>query len=526
MKQPTFQTEIDALAAPGRDGDCLFHPAPSSFADLARQNRDRLAASPLRILDRSLQSLREPWIVGGPIIMSGHQPEWMHPGVWAKNVAAVTLARRMAGRAVLLVVDSDVPDRLAIQFPDESDGRLRRVTAGAGIHHKGRAFEHLPIVSSAEWRSLFTSISTGADSALPIFTDAFVNTEEVSGSESVDYVSRWLNAVRALDLALGGESPEPWRISDIFSCRSPDKGAAAMAFTAAVVLSAREFAGDYNGALQSYRDRRAIRGNRHPIPDLELENGRVELPFWIVHPDHPRRRLFVEMDHSIVRFFAETEHIGTCKTEPLRSNSWQVLPEVLAPFCIRPRALAQTMFTRLFCCDLFIHGIGGAKYDQITDDIVRRFFKLDPPAYACVSATLRLPLNVHGVTRRDLHAAARRARDLRYNPQRYLDVENTGRELSDLVAARQSAIEESIRLRSVSKDNRPARRNAFEKIRQANLAMLQSRPDLEKTALQAGRSLIQQFEHDLIADWREWFYALQPLSRLRALSQSINASLK
>ena len=29
--------------------------------------------------------------------------------------------------------------------------------------------------------------------------------------------------------------------------------------------------------------------------------------------------------------------------------------------------------------DLFIHGIGGAKYDELTDEIIRRFFGIEPP---------------------------------------------------------------------------------------------------------------------------------------------------
>ena len=44
-----------------------------------------------------------------------------------------------------------------------------------------------------------------------------------------------------------------------------------------------------------------------------------------------------------------------------------------------PACLTLTLFTRLGFADGFIHGIGGGKYDEVTDDIVRRFFRLDPP---------------------------------------------------------------------------------------------------------------------------------------------------
>ena len=58
---------------------------------------------------------------------------------------------------------------------------------------------------------------------------------------------------------------------------------------------------------------------------------------------------------------------------------------------IRPRALTLTLWARLLVCDFFVHGIGGAKYDRITDGIFRRYYRCEPPPYGCVTATLRLP---------------------------------------------------------------------------------------------------------------------------------------
>ena len=46
---------------------------------------------------------------------------------------------------------------------------------------------------------------------------------------------------------------------------------------------------------------------------------------------------------------------------------------------------------RLVLGDLFLHGIGGAKYDQLTDAMIARFFGLEPPGFMVLSATLLLP---------------------------------------------------------------------------------------------------------------------------------------
>src|SRR5205085_227153 len=87
-------------------------------------------------------------------------------------------------------------------------------------------------------------------------------------------------------------------------------------------------------------------------------------------------------------------------------------------WAIRPRALTLTLYSRLFLCDFFIHGLGGAKYDVITDGLIRRFFGVEPPAYACVTATLRLGLDAPRVNAADRQRAVRQMRDAKYNPQR------------------------------------------------------------------------------------------------------------
>ena len=83
---------------------------------------------------------------------------------------------------------------------------------------------------------------------------------------------------------------------------------------------------------------------------------------------------------------------------------------------VRPRALTLTLFTPIGFADGFIHGIGGGKYDEVTDDIMRRFFQIEPPGYAVVSAMIRLPI-AKSRGRKKLHAAERAIRDLDWNPQ-------------------------------------------------------------------------------------------------------------
>ena len=85
-----------------------------------------------------------------------------------------------------------------------------------------------------------------------------------------------------------------------------------------------------------------------------------------------------------------------------------------------------TLVARLLVADVFVHGIGGAAYDRLTDDIVERLTGCEPPRYAVVSGTLHLPLGqvFPGLADADppgqLAVVHHGLRDLRYHPERHL----------------------------------------------------------------------------------------------------------
>ena len=108
---------------------------------------------------------------------------------------------------------------------------------------------------------------------------------------------------------------------------------------------------------------------------------------------------------------------------------------------LRTRALATTLFARLLVSDLFLHGIGGAKYDQVTDDIAERFFGLALPEFATASATLRLPIR-HSTTGGDqLRAVRQQLRELNFHPERYLSTSGEKAAAAEVLAAKHRWIE-------------------------------------------------------------------------------------
>ena len=52
-----------------------------------------------------------------PLVVTGHQPELFHPGVWVKNFATAAIARAHGGLGLNLIVDNDLPKSASIRVP-------------------------------------------------------------------------------------------------------------------------------------------------------------------------------------------------------------------------------------------------------------------------------------------------------------------------------------------------------------------------------------------------------------------------
>src|SRR5262249_31945028 len=146
----------------------------------------------------------------------------------------------------------------------------------------------------------------------------------------------------------------------------------------------------YNACLRDYRRVYGLRSRSHPVPDLAALGDWLEVPLWAWRPDQPHRgRLLAR-----VRADAGDLRVGDepWPTVPLPAMgnpmpavaAWQGLER--QGFKVRSRALVNTLYARLFLGDLFVHGIGGAKYDELTDEIIRRFYSFEPPGYLVFSA--------------------------------------------------------------------------------------------------------------------------------------------
>jgi hypothetical protein len=184
---------------------------------------------------------------------------------------------------------------------------------------------------------------------------------------------------------------------------------------------------------------------------------------------------------------------------------------------IRSRALITTLWARLALGDLFIHGIGGAKYDQVTNALVARFFGLQPPEFLVVTATVHLPVRRRRTTVDDLRAIDRELRELTWHPELYIDSANADPALGDtnlreLVAAKRRWIE--------TKQTRENARRRFREFRRINRA-IQPWVASQRADLRLEREeTVNALRAEEILSSREYAFCLFPEETLRGFMEA------
>lgn len=415
-----------------------------------------------------------------PVIMTGHQAEWWHPGIVAKFFAADSAARALGAAAAWLVVDQDDPPAdTSMRWPArDAEGRL--------------------VVHTADLLD---------DTRSPVASDRSIP----NGSAPFPFVEQGLRRIRSAWEEAAREKTAPRRVAAALKqLISPYTGPAAVVFGSGLSQTALfgriveamtadpAGCGDpYNAAARAHPS-----AGIRPLVADEVQD-RYELPLWHLPADGgPRRRVYAETVAAI----------------PIHE--------------LAPRALLLTGLLRLAACDLFIHGTGGGGgggdaahegYDRVTEDWFAGWARAVPAAAAVlhrplapatvVTATMRLPLIGGPSPRSDEVARARwAAHHARHEPSM----------LGDAAAAQEKR-------RLVTAIAAAPRHSQARRARFAELHALLDRFDrahaddldgLDDHARQAARR---------VADWsvaadRTWPFPLYPEPALRSLRARIEAA--
>lgn len=371
-----------------RLGECssLDHSSLEFFGITLGQLRRQGKAELRRLAGGYTQSYRDVTTCqsnDGPIVMSGHQPELFHCGVWFKNFLISQLAASTGATPIHFIVDNDLCRSNSIAVPQVSNGDLMVDQVEFDRGAATIPWENRSLLDWSYCRDFASRVRSKVEclSDEPLVDQLWSHLEKLPTRTNLGLALSQARHLLERDAGL-----QTLEVPLSHLCNTEQFAA----FSLSLLVESPKLVATYNSELQHYRSAHKIRNHAQPLPDLAIKEGWYESPWWCYRDNGNRHPLWVmvrdeelllsngESWQSSIHFREKGSAIAQwiqCQRQGMR---------------IRPRALITTMFARLILSDLFIHGTGGGKYDQITNRIISRLFGIQPPPMVVASATMKL----------------------------------------------------------------------------------------------------------------------------------------
>lgn len=433
--------------APERDGAVVVDPALDDVRSLLRESRAAAQQWDIELCGQSLADWRRSGRAdllaaaqaytasyrecpatdpAAPIVMAGHQPEIFHPGVWFKNFALSAIGRRASATAINLVVDNDQNRSSGIRVPSRIDGRVTWQNIPLDTAPGGIPFEQQRITDRGVFDSFAERVRVAVAGIVPNPMVDRLWPHAIAAADRCGNMACTLAQARhSLEAELGLQTLE---VPLSVVCR----GRAFAAFALSLLGQLPRLQRCYNDAVADYRRAHHIRSTGHPVPDLAEHDNWLEAPFWLYSDAAPQRRPLWAKQQGDALLLTDRARVQITVDVSLENPA---AADQLLEACrrsdvkLRPRALSTTMFSRLLLSDLFLHGIGGGKYDQLTDRIIELFFGVRAPVFSVLSATLRLPEAPSQSGVEEVRRIRQQLRQVRFGPERVASAEELPAEL-------------------------------------------------------------------------------------------------
>jgi len=446
------------------------------------------------------------------IIQTGHSPAIVHPGVLIKHSLVNRIAKKVNGIGINMVVDNDAGNDNCLNIPDinDLDSSVEKMEYHPGL--RNLAFEEIRYADSTQLPAFKENIlkSLHHPDMLKTFED-FMNVVIKLSGETLQFSDLFTFARHAFATRFGIRNLEV--PVSLISETDPF-----LNFFLHITANVKCFVDIYNSKLREYRKLKKISSKANPLPDLMEKGFVIEMPFWIWEEGKQRKSLYASVSNgSRISILCENKMIehfdfGEMNRSTDNLKNLERLKALISKgIKIRPKAIANTMYSRMFFSDLFIHGIGGAKYDLITDEIIREFFGVEPPEYATISATLYLPYKPFDVSDEDINKMKHAVKDMGYNPDRYASrgiMEDAG--MISLINEKKDLISRGA---SDSKE----KHLTFDRIKQLNSLMKDKISPLIKKSENEIADLEKKLSYNSIVTNRNYPFCLYPEAMLREL---------
>ena len=447
-----------SFKVPQKNKQIFLSPSEDKISSLLEENKKIFSRYSFKILNQPFKEVREnsrKEVVRGAlrfsrkfdsniekkinpvyqyIIQSGHQPVFFHTGVWIKNIFLNELLKSPLMDKSLglnIILDNDICKDLYFSLPTlSSTGNLtlEKVNFLSSNLTSNLPFEENPYPSE----KLITKFTRDIICKLKLLESENKNIlnnfnifarclENSSRFCNQNYKRGNLGEFLSLARRLYEQEIKPSYLEIPFSqiCSSDEF----LSFFLEITKNIEFFSKIYNNKLDEYRKLFKIRTQAIPSPNLLIKKNLTEVPFWIWKEGDQRRKIFIlreeEKNYLYNDSYGKIFHI---EKDSLKSLSLLKTFLKEKKLKIRPKALLLTLYNRLFISDIFIHGLGGAKYDLVTDEIIREFFKVEPPHFLVASCTLYLNFKSSpDASDFKISALKNKIRDLEFNPERYVD---------------------------------------------------------------------------------------------------------
>lgn len=451
-----------ALPLEQRLRSITIEPAASTWADLVKRSWN---GRPTKQQAEFRAQLGLP--TDRPVIMSGHQAEFWHPGIFAKYVATGAAARAIGGAPAWVMVDQDTNTPGNVRYPVHDDGGALRARAWDALPRAGALAETNVPLCRVPAEGPADAPAAGPESRPALDAISTALRTHASASSVAEQVTL------ALDDILGQVART---IPTILASR--------LASTALFVELLDRMRRDPLACVRAYNA--AARAHPGAGMKLLLEGEDAELPLWVMPglttDPKPRRR-------ATVRALADA-----------------------APGSLAPRALFMTGLLRYAGCDLFVHGLGGGVYDPITEAWFRSWLGAELAPAAVVTATLTLPLEADVLPPEAIDWAVWRAHHARHDPLALGDRS---------AAARKAALLSRIRAaKKAGEDPAPAFRELHEML---DGLRADHAPALEHLGAEAARVRARRPEAAVLHD-RTWAVPFYPHIDLESFRSIIEAA--
>ncbi len=439
-QQPVLHPEYSQWQCPVWQPE---QPALALLRQAARRSLVQAAERWTAALPGTRQQHTTHWLTGNPdsqpLVLTGHQPVVFHAGLAFKYAVTEQFAAAHSAIGVAILIDTDEGD--AGRFPVPSvpaDGLPEATTpdttpdtapwpALATQHISWTAPDHAGagqssgrllgtgLLASAQQRALVTQqvqqwlISAGCQSSLAGFLQAAESYAALPDSGLTTAVA---NTVVRRQAGIGGRLLE---LPLSLVCGLPE----VVRFLSGLLNRAGQFVQAYNESLQQYRQQQGIRNAANPFPDLRISaaGDGHELPLWLVDLSGGQRHVAWLWRRAGQQWLG-TESGPDVELWPgLEAES--MLSLRLRGQQLVPRGGLISALLRLLFADLFVHGLGGGKYDPAVDVLIRRWWGEASPGFVTASASRYLFPQLRAELQR-LRAFADSQRDLQYNPDRFL----------------------------------------------------------------------------------------------------------